>query len=67
VAIIAQCDIAELHKRCHLHRIASQMKAQSAALTAAAAAKRARTVIRKIDQVTACAGCGAAGPWLWGW
>jgi hypothetical protein len=32
------------------------MKAQSAALTAAAAANRASTVMRKIDQATACAG-----------
>jgi hypothetical protein len=23
--------------------------------------------MRKIDHVTGCAGCGAAGPWLWAW
>jgi hypothetical protein len=56
----------KLQKCRHLHFIANQMNDQSATLTAAAAAKRIGTVMRKIDQVTACDGCGAAGPWLCG-
>jgi acetylglutamate kinase len=36
-------------------------------LTASAAARRERTVIRRIDQGAACAGCGVAGPWEWAW
>ena len=41
--------------------------AQRAALTATAAAKRAITVMRRMDQDTGWAGCGEAGPWLWAW
>jgi len=41
--------------------------AQRATLTPAAAARRAITVMRRIDQDTACAGCGEAGPWLCAW
>ena len=37
------------------------------ALTASAAARRAVTVIRRIDHGAACAGCGVAGPWEWAW
>jgi hypothetical protein len=56
-----------LQLRRHRHFIANQTNAQSAALTATAAVNRESTVMRKIDQVTGCAGCGAAGPWLWAW
>jgi hypothetical protein len=38
--------------------------AHKAALTATAAASREITVMRRIDQDTACAGWGEAGPWL---
>jgi hypothetical protein len=54
-----------LQLRRHRHFIANQTNTQSAALTATAAVNRESTVMRKIDQVTGCAGCGAAGPWLW--
>jgi hypothetical protein len=56
-----------LQLRRHRHFIANQTNAQSAALTATAAVSRESTVMRKIDQVTGCAGCGAADPWLWAW
>jgi hypothetical protein len=54
----------KLQLRCHRYFIATQTSAQSTALTAIAAIRRESTVIRRIDQATACAGCGAAGPWL---
>jgi len=47
--------------------------AQRPQLTASAAASRAATVMRRIDQGALCAGCGEAGPWLcervcpWSW
>jgi hypothetical protein len=56
VAVVAQRDIAKLQLRRHLHFIASQTSTQSTALTAIAAANRDGTAMRKIDQVTACAG-----------
>jgi hypothetical protein len=45
-----------LQLRRHRHFIASKTNAQSAALTATAAVNRQSTVMRKIDQVTGCAG-----------
>ena len=47
--------------------IASQTVAQSTIQTATAAASRAATVIRRIDQGAAWAGCGKAAPWTWAW
>src|SRR5439155_12682341 len=67
VAVIAESDVAELQLGCHAHLIASHTMAHRPALTAAAAASRATTVMRRIDQGAACAGCGVAGPWEWGW
>jgi hypothetical protein len=49
------------------HLVASHTMAQSAALTASAAASLDAAGMRRIDQVAACAGWGDAGPWLWGW
>jgi hypothetical protein len=65
MAVIAQRDVAELQLRGHAHLIASQTTTQRPALTAQAAASRDSTVMRRIDQGAACAGCGEAGPWLW--
>jgi len=62
VPVIAQRDIAKLELCHHRHFIESQTNTHSTALTAAAAVKRDSTVIRRIDQVTSWAGCGAAGP-----
>jgi hypothetical protein len=50
---------------CHAHLIANHTMPHSPALTAAAAASRAATVMRRIDHGEACAGCGVAGSWLW--
>jgi hypothetical protein len=49
----------------HAHLIASQTMAHKAMPTATAAARRESTVMRRIDQLIGCAGCGDAGPWLW--
>src|SRR5207253_4970366 len=67
VAVIAQRDVAELDLGGHAHLIASHTMAHRPALTAAAAASRATTVLRRIDQGAACPGCGVAGPWEWVW
>jgi len=48
--------------RGHSHLIASHTTAHIAALTASAALILETTVIRRIDQGAACAGCGVAGP-----
>jgi len=51
------------HRSPHLaHLIAIKTTAQSAALTASAATSLAATVMRRMDQVATCAGCGEAGP-----
>jgi hypothetical protein len=62
MAIIAERDIAELQLRGHAHLIASHTAAHSTALTISAAPNRAATVMRRIDQGAAWAGCGDAGP-----
>ena len=62
MAIIAERDIAELQLRGHAHLIASHTAAHSTALTTSAAPSRAATVMRRIDQGAAWAGCGDAGP-----
>ena len=67
MAVIAERDVAEFDLRGHAHLIATSTTAHSAALTASAAARRAVTVMRRIDQGAACAGCGVAGPWEWAW
>lgn len=64
--IVAQGDIAKLQLRRHAHLVASQTMAQRHALTTSAAVRRDHAVIRRIDQDTACAGCGDASPWRWG-
>jgi hypothetical protein len=51
-----------LQLRRHAHLIESHTAAQRPALTASAAPTRETTVIRRIDQGAACAGCGEAGP-----
>src|ERR1700732_4959718 len=63
--VVAERDIAEFDLRDHTHLIASHTAAHSTALTATAAASRDTTVMRRIDQGAACAGCGEAGPWRW--
>jgi hypothetical protein len=63
--VIAQRDVTKLQLRGHAHLIASHTTAHNPALTASAAPSRAATVMRRIDQGAACAGCGVAGPWLW--
>jgi hypothetical protein len=65
--VVAQRDIAELQLGCHTHLIASHTTAHRTALTATAAASLEITVMRRIDQETACAGWGEAVPWLWAW
>src|SRR4029077_9964533 len=67
MAVVAERDITGLQSGRHAHLIASHTMAQRATLTPAAAARRAITVMRRIDQDTACAGCGEAGPWLCAW
>jgi hypothetical protein len=62
--VIAERDVAKGDLRGHAHLIASQTMPHSPALTATAAARRAATVMRRIDQGAACAGCGVAGSWL---
>ena len=65
--VIAERDVLELDLRGHAHLIASHTTAHRAALTAAAAPSREATVMRRIDQGAACAGCGVARPWEWAW
>src|SRR5258708_37890551 len=60
--VIAQRDIAESDLRGHAHRIEIHTMAHSAALTASAANSRETTVMRRIDQGAACAGCAEARP-----
>ena len=68
VAVIAERDVAEIAICAAMaHLIASHTTAQSPALTASAAPSLETAGMRRIDQVAACAGCGAAGPWLWPW
>src|SRR5215208_799603 len=65
--VIAERNVVEFELRRHAHLIATSTTAHSTALTASAAARRAVTVMRRIDQDAACAGCGVAGPWEWAW
>src|SRR6185312_12128919 len=65
VPVIAQCDVVEFDLRRHAYLIATSTTAQRPALTSSAAPNRAATVMRRIDQGAACAGCGVAGPWEW--
>jgi hypothetical protein len=62
--VIAQRDIQKLQLRGHVGLIASHTTPHITALTTSAAPSREITVMRRIDQDAAWAGCGANGPWL---
>jgi hypothetical protein len=62
--VVAQRDVAELQLRGHAYLIAISTTTHNPALTTSAAPSRESSVMRRIDQGAACAGCGVAGPWL---
>jgi len=51
--------------RGHAYLMASHTTAHRTVETASAAPIRDTTVMRRIDQGAAWAGCGDDGPWLW--